>query len=226
MYFAFKAGRFRRDLSFADLLAGPKLPSEHPFFPGDSIKYHFLFCFRRRTCHFLLNIVWSVIWSALSRFGASVPILTFASSCSVAALARILPALLLASSPRRFRPACSGFSSCIETSWIYGILLLGLSVRGRLGRPFGRGYSNHRHLITRRILFDLYISCRVHTGRCHPRPRLVRQKLRRRRYRQGIYGQTSPLLAETSIGGYQAFVFCGCDRLLPYWTARSLFRPL
>ncbi len=79
---AFKAwSDFGANLSLTQSFAlGHNFPPEHPFFPGELIKYHFLFWFQAANLEFLgLSLVWSVnLLSILSMFALLVMIMTFA----------------------------------------------------------------------------------------------------------------------------------------------------
>ncbi len=72
---------FGANLSLAQSLAvGHNFPTEHPFFPGEIIRYHFLFWFQAANLSFLgLNLVWSVnLLSLLSLMSLLILIMTFA----------------------------------------------------------------------------------------------------------------------------------------------------
>lgn len=100
---------FGANLSLAQSFAlGDNFPSEHPFFSGEPLRYHFLFWFQAANLSFLgLNPVWSVnLLSILSLLALLILIQTFAEllfgSRTVARIAAILfffPATSLAYVP-------------------------------------------------------------------------------------------------------------------------------
>ncbi len=72
---------FGANLSLAQSFAlGHNFPTEHPFFPGEIIRYHFLFWFQAANLEFLgLNLVWSVnLLSVLSLLALLILIMTLA----------------------------------------------------------------------------------------------------------------------------------------------------
>ena len=72
---------FGANLSLAQSFAlGHNFPTEHPFFPGEIIRYHFLFWFQAGNLEFLgLNPVWGVnLLSVLSLLALLILIMTFA----------------------------------------------------------------------------------------------------------------------------------------------------
>lgn len=80
--FAIKAwSDFGANLSLSQSMAlGNNFPVEHPFFPGETIKYHFLFWFQSANLSFLgLNLVWSVnLLSLISLAALLILIMTLA----------------------------------------------------------------------------------------------------------------------------------------------------
>lgn len=80
--FGFKSwSDFGANLSLSQSLAlGHNFPTEHPFFPGEAIRYHFLFWFQAANLSFLgLNLVWSInLLSILSLIAVVILIMTFA----------------------------------------------------------------------------------------------------------------------------------------------------
>jgi hypothetical protein len=108
--FAFKSwSDFGANLSLAQSFAlGDNFPSEHPFFPGEPLRYHFLFWFQSANLSYLgLNLVWAInLLSIFSLFALLILIMTFAEllfgSRIVARLAAVLfffPATSLAYVP-------------------------------------------------------------------------------------------------------------------------------
>ncbi len=72
---------FGANLSLSQSLAlGNNFPTEHPFFPGEAVRYHFLFWFQAANLSFLgLNLVWSVnLLSLFSLAALIILIMTFA----------------------------------------------------------------------------------------------------------------------------------------------------
>lgn len=71
---------FGANLSLAQsFVLGHNFPTEHPFFPGELIRYHFLFWFQAANLEFLgLNLVWSVnLLSIISLLALLILIMTF-----------------------------------------------------------------------------------------------------------------------------------------------------
>lgn len=58
---------------------GNNFPSEHPFFPGEPLRYHFLFWFQAANLSYLgINVVWAInLLSIISLFSLLILILTF-----------------------------------------------------------------------------------------------------------------------------------------------------
>lgn len=72
---------FGANLSLAQSLAvGHNFPTEHPFFPGEPVRYHFLFWFQTANLSYLgFNLVWSVnLLSLFSLMALLILIMTFA----------------------------------------------------------------------------------------------------------------------------------------------------
>ena len=84
---------FGANLSLSQSMAvGHNFPTEHPFLPGEFIRYHFLFWFQAANLSFLgLNLAWSInLLSVLSLMSLVVMIMTFAELLfSSRAVARI-----------------------------------------------------------------------------------------------------------------------------------------
>ncbi len=88
---------FGANLSLAQsFILGNNFPSEHPFFPGVSLRYHFLFWFQAANLSYLgLSLAWSVnLLSMLSLMALLITLMTFAevlfNSRAVARLAAAL----------------------------------------------------------------------------------------------------------------------------------------
>lgn len=79
--FGFKSwSDFGANLSLAQsFVLGDNFPSEHPFFPGEPLRYHFLFWFQSANLSFLgLNLVWAVnLLSIFSLLALLILIMTF-----------------------------------------------------------------------------------------------------------------------------------------------------
>lgn len=72
---------FGANLSLTQSLAvGENYPTEHPFYPGETVRYHFLFWFLAANLSYLgLNVVWAInILSLLSLLALIVLLMTFA----------------------------------------------------------------------------------------------------------------------------------------------------
>ena len=159
IYFAIKSwSDFGPNLSLTQsFVFGDNFPSEHPFFPGEPLRYHFLFWFQAANLSFLgLNIVWSVnLLSMLSLIALLILIMTLAellfNSRPVARTAALL--FFFASSSLSYIP----FLRLQES--IGGALSSVLNLKDflRSGYPY-RGddwgalsvavFSNQRHLIS------------------------------------------------------------------------------
>ncbi len=88
---------FGANLSLTQSFAlGHNFPTEHPFFPGETIRYHFLFWFQAANLEFLgLNPVWSVnVLSILSFAALLILIMSFAEILFDSAAAGRLAAFL------------------------------------------------------------------------------------------------------------------------------------
>ncbi|MEO7660211.1 MAG: hypothetical protein ABIV48_11405, partial [Pyrinomonadaceae bacterium] len=149
---------FGANLSLSQSFAlGHNYPTEHPFFPGEAIRYHFLFWFQAANLSYLgLNLVWGVnLLSLISLASLLVLIITFAELLfNSRAVGRIAAALFFfASSSLAFIPFLLSQSSVAAA--INSVLNLKDFVRS--GYPF-RGddwggltvavFSNQRHLIS------------------------------------------------------------------------------
>src|ERR1700730_15059776 len=74
---------FGANISLAQSFAlGHNFPTEHPFFPGEIIRYHFLFWFQAANLELLgLNLVWSInLLSILSLLALLILIMTLAQT--------------------------------------------------------------------------------------------------------------------------------------------------
>ena len=144
---AFKAWTdFGANVSLTQSFAlGRNFPPEHPFFPGEFIRYHFLFWFQTANLEFLgLNPVWSInLLSILSLLALLVQIMTLGEVMfSSRALGRISALLFFFSTSLSYLPflrAQSGFRGAVNSIVRSNrISCFGLSVsRRNLGRIVG-----------------------------------------------------------------------------------------
>ncbi len=77
---------FGANVSLAQSFAlGNNFPSEHPFFPGEPLRYHFLFWFQAANLSYLgLNVVWAInLLSIFSLAALLILIMTLPKCCSV-----------------------------------------------------------------------------------------------------------------------------------------------
>lgn len=149
---------FGANLSLSQSLAlGNNFPTEHPFFPGEAVRYHFLFWFQAANLSFLgLNLVWSVnLLSLFSLAALLILIMTFAELLfNSRVVARIAAALFFfASSSLSYIPFLRSQTS------LAGAITSIVNAKDFLksGYPF-RGddwggltvavFSNQRHLIS------------------------------------------------------------------------------
>ncbi len=228
---------FGANLSLSQSLAlGHNFPTEHPFFPGETVRYHFLFWFQAANLSFLgLNLVWSVnLLSLLSLAALLILIMTFAevlfNSRPVGRIAAVL--FFFASSSFSYIPFLKSQSSPGEA--INSILNLHDFVKS--GYPF-RGddwggltvgvFSNQRHLISAAgillivliILIDMYwrkgaiatIEHDNHGEQSKKETEILSRNIRPKSVR--------PFLADfrSEVAG---LIFCGIlIGLLPYWNS-------
>lgn len=149
---------FGANLSLSQSMAvGHNFPTEHPFLPGEFIRYHFLFWFLAANLSFLgLNLVWSInLLSVMSLMSLVVLIMTFAellfSSRAVARISAIF--FFFSSSSLSYIPflwAQTGLSGMLSS-------VVNLKEFLNSGYPFrGEGwgalsvavFGNQRHLIS------------------------------------------------------------------------------
>lgn len=152
---------------------GNNFPTEHPFFPGEAIKYHFLFWFQAANLSFLgVNLVWSVnLLSAFTLVALLMLIMTLAellfSSRLVARISAIL--FFFASSSLSYIPFLAsqpGMGAAFRTiTGLKDFIKTGFPYRGDDWGALGVAvFSNQRHLISAIgimmivliYLFDLY----------------------------------------------------------------------
>ena len=149
---------FGANLSLSQSFAlGNNFPTEHPFFPGETTKYHFLFWFQSANMAYLgLNLVWSInLLSLLSLMSLLVLIMTFTellfNSRIVSRIAAIL--FFFASSSLSYIPFLwsktdlSGAISAVFSSTQF--LVSGYPFRGEdWGALSVDVFVNQRHLIS------------------------------------------------------------------------------
>lgn len=148
---------FGPNLSLAQSFAwGHNFPTEHPFYPGETIRYHFLFWFQAANLSFLgLNLVWAInLLSILSLMALLALMMTFAellfNSRAVGRIAAVL--FFFSASSLSYIPflhAQSGIGGAI-TSILNAkdFLKSGYSFRGDdWGALTVAVFSNQRHLI-------------------------------------------------------------------------------
>lgn len=155
---AFKAWTdFGANISLTQSFAlGHNFPPQHPFFPGEFIRYHFLFWFQTGNLEFLgLNPVWSInIVSILTLLALLVLIMTFAEFLFNSRNAGRLAALLFFfSSSLSYLPFLRSQSS-MGTAWnsiVHGteFLASGYPFRGETwGVLSANVFAYQRHLIS------------------------------------------------------------------------------
>jgi hypothetical protein len=157
--FAFKSwSDFGANLALAQSFAlGDNFPSEHPFFPGVALRYHFLFWFQTANLSYLgLNLVWSVnLLSILSLMALLILIMAFAELLfNSRAVARLAAALFFfASSSLAYIPFLRSQPSVTEALSAIGrtsqFLNTGYPFRGEdWGALTVAVFANQRHLIS------------------------------------------------------------------------------
>ncbi len=149
---------FGANLSLAQSFAlGSNFPTEHPFFPCEPIKYHFLFWFQAANFSFLgMNLVWSVnLLSLMALMALMVLIITFAeilfSSSAVGRISAFL--FFFASSSLSYIPflrSQGGLAEALSSIWERTTYLAsGYPFRGDDWGALGvTVFSNQRHLIS------------------------------------------------------------------------------
>jgi hypothetical protein len=155
---AFKAWTdFGANISLTQSFAlGRNFPPEHPFFPGEFIRYHFLFWFQTANLEFLgLSPVWSInILSILSLLALLVLIMTLGEVLFASRVVGRLGALLFFfSSSLSYLPflrAQSGVSGALTSIvWATEFLASGYPFRGETwGALSANVFAYQRHLIS------------------------------------------------------------------------------
>jgi hypothetical protein len=216
---------------------GHNFPTEHPFFSGEAIRYHFLFWFQAANLSFLgVNLVWSInILSALTLTALLMLVMTFAelvfNSRSVSRLSAIL--FFFATSSLSYIPFV--FSHSSVTSTVNAIL--GLKDYVKSGFPY-RGddwgalgvavYSNQRHLISAIgimmivlvFLIDLY---RRRGAMPDPTVKSPEQPTKEKKDQKNRRESESLIKSEFSAETI-SYIFCGVLLGgLPYWNGAVYF---
>lgn len=233
---AFKAwSDFGANLSLTQSFAlGHNFPPEHPFFPGQLIKYHFLFWFQAANLEFLgLSLVWSVnLLSVVSMLALVVMIMTFAEVLfDSRVVGRIAAFLFFFSSSLSYLPFLRSQESVAGSV---------ASVLGRTqflpsGYPY-RGedwgvltvdvFANQRHLISGvgilfvvlTFLIDFYKHRMPAAGADSPRPE--QDSVTPDVDIAGDSQPTSVVTAVRTLPSLKAFIFSGVlIGGLPYWNS-------
>jgi hypothetical protein len=155
---AFKAWTdFGANVSLTQSFAlGHNFPPQHPFFPGEFIRYHFLFWFQTGNLEFLgLNPVWSInIVSVLTLLALLVLIMTFAEILFTSrSVGRLGALLFFFSSSLSYLPFLRSQSS-VRAAWgsiVHGteFLASGYPFRGETwGVLSANVFAYQRHLIS------------------------------------------------------------------------------
>ena len=229
---------FGANLSLAQSLTlGHNFPTEHPFFPGEAVCYHFLFWFQSANLSFLgLNLVWSVnLLSLLSLAALIILMMTFAevvfSSRVVGRIAAML--FFVASSSLAYIPfllSNSTMSGTVNTIVnAHDFLKSGYPFRGDdWGALSVAVFSYQRHLISAvGIMFVVLIFLVDLYRRKGAMPSLYDENSLNQLPDAGVKTepvakdspQQSPTL-ENFRGEIPGFIFCGVLMgLMPYWNS-------
>jgi hypothetical protein len=157
--FGFKSwSDFGANLSLAQsFILGNNFPSEHPFFPGVTLRYHFLFWFQTANLSYLgLNLAWSVnLLSILSLMAMLIMLVAFAETLFQSRVTGRLAAtfFFLASSSLAYLPLLRKQGSLSEAwraiSQRVQFLETGYPYRGEdWGALTVDVFANQRHLIS------------------------------------------------------------------------------
>lgn len=228
---------FGANLSLTQSFAlGNNFPPEHPFFPGETVRYHFLFWFQAANFEFLgLNVIWGVnVLSLLSFVSLLILIRTFAELLfDSAPSGRIASLLFFFSTSLSYIPflgAQSGFRSAIHEIYTRTQFLpSGYPYRGEdWGVLTVDVFANQRHLISAvGLLFVVlcFLVNRYNSPECvGPAPlcpekadsenieTLVQEGTKRRR--------AAALQGEASLETLAPYIFSGLIiGALPYWNS-------
>ncbi len=226
---------FGANLSLSQSLAlAQNFPTEHPFFPGETVRYHFLFWFQAANLSFLgVNLVWSVnLLSMLSLAALLILIMTFAellfNSRVVGRIAAVL--FFFASSSLSYIPflyaqtSLGGAMNSILN--LHDFVKSGYPFRGEDWGGLTIGvFANQRHLISAAgillivmvYLIDLYrrkgvVESIDYNIAAEP-PETEDETV------QNLKRKTRPSIADFR-GEAAGLIFCGAlIGLLPYWNS-------
>lgn len=249
---AFKAWTdFGANVSLTQSFAlGHNFPPQHPFFPGEFIRYHFLFWFQTGNVEFLgLNPVWSInVLSILALLALLVLIMTFAeflfSSRNVGRLAALL---FFFSSSLSYLPFLRSQPS-VRAAWnsiVHGtdFLASGYPFRGEAwGVLSANVFAYQRHLISGiGLLFVVMIFIveryRTYVGRRQPslsisvlEPTNEPGAGEIEKEDTTLDGNEAPLVVEPAVSlksDLKALIFGGALLgLLPYWNSPTYLAAL
>jgi hypothetical protein len=225
---AFKAwSDFGANLSLSQSFAlGHNFPPEHPFFPGEPIKYHFLFWFQAANLEFLgLNLVWGVnLLSVLSLMSLLLLIMTFAQVLFESRIvARIAGFLFFFSSSLSYLPFLRSQSSLREAAGSIfqrtQFLASGYPYRGEdWGVLTVDVFANQRHLISGAGIFFVVLIFLVdfykqnQTRRGDPK--------NEEEHQEGFATRIRKTLTKENLPSLKAFLFSGfLIGCLPYWNS-------
>ncbi|NOT47501.1 MAG: hypothetical protein HOP17_07095 [Acidobacteria bacterium] len=222
---------FGANLSLTQSLAvGENYPTAHPFYPGETVRYHFLFWFLAANLSFLgLNVVWAInILSLLSLLALIVMIMTFAETLFNSRVVARIAALLFffASSSLSYLPFLRSqetFSGAVSA--ILGqkdFLKSGFPYRGDdWGALSVAVFSNQRQLISAVgiVLMVLIFLVEFYRGKGAIDP-LPNSGGRFKTDRSGNETDASEFSPKSLFGEIAPFIFCGLlIGALPYWNS-------
>ncbi len=230
---------FGANLSLSQSFAlGHNFPTEHPFFPGEAIRYHFLFWFQAANLSFLgVNLVWSVnLLSALTLAALLMLIMSFAELLFGSRLVARISAILFffASSSLSYIPFLAsqpGLGAAYRA--IVGLkdfIKSGFPYRGDDWGALGVAvFSNQRHLISGIgimmivlvYLIDLYRRRGAITG-----PQIPDAAAETNEKPRSKKKAPPPAVVNTGEmqGELKTFIFCGVLLGgLPYWNGAVFF---
>jgi len=248
---AFKAWTdFGANVSLTQSFAlGHNFPPEHPFFPGELIRYHFLFWFQTANLEFLgLNPVWSInLLSILSLLALLALIMTLGEALFASrVVGRIAALLFFFSSSLSYLPflkAQSGFQGALS-SIVHGteFLASGYPYRGETwGVLSANVYAYQRHLISG---IGLLVAAMIFLVERHRRLKTEKVDSQlsiagsRDEIEQVTESEPAPTIREratsievtpvyASVREFTAWIFCGVIvGLLPYWNSPTYLAAL
>jgi hypothetical protein len=245
---AFKAWTdFGANVSLTQSFAlGHNFPPEHPFFPGEFIRYHFLFWFQTANLEFLgLNPVWSInILSILSLLALLVLIMTLGevlfNSRIVGRMAALLFFFSSSLSYLPFLKGQSGFRGALS-SIVHGTEFLssGYPYRGETwGVLSANVFAYQRHLISG---IGLLVAVMIFLVDRHRRlkPEAVEAQLSIASPQNEIESESAPIVLDEAISvevvtpdslparDFASWIFAGVIiGLLPYWNSPTYLAAL